>query len=266
MTETSYILRQGDDAARRLALLSEAKWPSTKTFFDRLPITPGMRCLDVGCGTGMVSLELAKRVAPAGSVMGIDTDRVVLQGAKDRAQLASLPAEFCRLDVIHDTLPTGFDLAYARFLLTHLQDPLETLKKIRSSLVSGGLIVIEDIDFDGHVCYPPSPTFDKYIALYKAVARHRSCDPLIGLRLVSLLEEAGYKDIEIDVATPTFHRGPGKMVAAITMEHIREAIVGAKLASDTEIDVLVADLTTLAQRPDSILSLARVFQVVGQAP
>ena len=261
---SSYILRQGMDASKRLTLLADAKWPSTQALFDRLPIKPGARCLDVGCGTGAVSLHLAKSVAPSGHVLGIDTDQILLESAQEKANQTALAAEFRKIDVTKDDLPVGFDFLYARFLLTHLQSPLSVLEKIYRSTVSGGVIVIEDIDFDGHVCYPASLAFDRYVELYKAVARHRGGDPLIGPRLPGLLKQVGCKNVEVEVVTPTFYRGENKLVAAITMEHIREAVVNAGLATDQEIDDIVDELTILAERPDSIISLARIFQVVGR--
>jgi SAM-dependent methyltransferase len=259
---TNYILRQGTDAYRRLTLLAEAKWPSTSALFERLPVRPGMKCMDVGSGTGAVSLALARIVAPTGRVVGVDTDTLLLDLAREKAAEEELPAEFLEIDVTKSELPRGFDLVYARFLLTHLRSPLQALEKMRRSTV-GGVIVVEDIDFDGHVCYPHCAAFDRYVELYKGAARSRGADPLIGPKLPGLLEAAGCTRVELEVVTPTFRRGEQKLVAAITMEHIREAVVGAGLASHGEVDDIVDELTAFARRSDTIISLARIFQAVG---
>ena len=63
---------------------------------------------------------------------------------------------------------------------------------------------------------------------------------------------------------PTYCQGPGKQIAPVTMEHIREAVVGAGLASDAEIDEVVAELAAFAGDPRTILSLPRIFQVWGK--
>lgn len=113
---TNYILRQGTDAYRRLTLLAEAKWPSTSALLERLPVRPGMKCMDVGSGTGAVSLALARIVAPTGRVVGVDTDTLLLDLAREKAAEEGLPAEFLEIDVTKSELPRGFDLVYARFL------------------------------------------------------------------------------------------------------------------------------------------------------
>src|SRR5215510_3163017 len=71
---TDYVLRGGDAGAERLRLLAQVVWPTTERLLDRAGVAPGMRCLDVGCGIGAVTVELARRVGPSGHVLGIDFD------------------------------------------------------------------------------------------------------------------------------------------------------------------------------------------------
>ncbi len=59
---------------------------------------------------------------------------------------------------------------------------------------------------------------------------------------------------------------PGKRIASVTMEHIREAVVGAGLASDEEISGIVAEINSFADDPQTILSLPKIFQVWGKKP
>jgi hypothetical protein len=71
-------------------------------------------------------------------------------------------------------------------------------------------------------------------------------------------------DVEFEVIQPTFRQGQGKQMAAVTMEHIREAVVGAGLASDDEITEVVAELNAFAENPRTLMSLPRIFQVWGK--
>lgn len=61
-----YVLRGGDQGAERLRLLAAVKWPTTKPLLERAGLGPGMRCLDVGCGIGAVTLRMAEAVLPTG--------------------------------------------------------------------------------------------------------------------------------------------------------------------------------------------------------
>ena len=63
---------------------------------------------------------------------------------------------------------------------------------------------------------------------------------------------------------PTFHAGPGKRLAAVTLEHIRESIVTAGLTTHAEVDALVRELNAFADDPRTLMSLPRIFQLCGR--
>ena len=66
-------------------------YSSTTTLFERLGIGDGMVCLDVGCGGGDVTLELARRVGPRGRVVGADIDETTLALARGKRTNSSSP-------------------------------------------------------------------------------------------------------------------------------------------------------------------------------
>src|SRR5262245_17454642 len=84
---------------------------------DRIGIHPGERVLDVGCGTGQTSLELARRVGPDGRVTGLDISAPMLGRARDRARAAGATnIAFVAADVqTHGFEPGGADVAFSRF-------------------------------------------------------------------------------------------------------------------------------------------------------
>src|SRR5207247_3418540 len=100
----------------------------------------------------------------------------------------------------------------------------------------------EDIQFTGHFSHPACAAFDRYVALYQDVVRRKGGDPNIGPRLLGMLLDAGLAEVDLEVIQPTYRQGPGKQIAAVTMEHIREAVVSAGLASDEEMNRVIADL------------------------
>jgi hypothetical protein len=102
--------------------------------------------------------------------------------------------------------------------------------------------------------------------LYQAVVRRNGGDATLGRRLHALFMESGLGQVRVDIAQPTFRQGEGKLLAQITMEGVREAVVGAGLASHEEVDSIVSELDQFARNPRTIMSIPRTFQVFGRKP
>ena len=263
--KSSYILQGGEEGAKRLRILAEATWPTTRTLLLRAGLGAGMRCLDVGCGSGEVTLELARLVGPRAEVIGVDADPSILEHARVAAEREGLlNVRFLLSDATELDALAGFDLVYSRFLLTHLRDPMAAVESMKRCLKPGGALVLEDIDFAGHFSDPPCPAFSRFVALYEALATRRGADPFIGPRLLGLLLRGGLTDVLEDVVLPTFRTGAGKLVALLTTLHIREATVEAGLGTAAELDELIEELERFTADQGTLLSLPRIFQVWGK--
>jgi SAM-dependent methyltransferase len=239
-------------------------WPPTRRLLRRIGVRPGMTCLDVGCGIGAVTRQLARMVGPDGHAVGIDRDERCVELARAVAARHQLPAAF-RVASVADLGDEGlYDLVYSRFLLTHLPHPAEVLQRLVRAARPGGRVVVEDIEFAAHICYPACPAFDRYLAIYRELVQRKGGDADIGPRLVQLLLDAGLEGVAVEVVQPTFREGAGKWMAAVTMEHIGEAAVEAGLALPGDVDTLIAELDRLARDPRTILSVPRIFQVWGR--
>jgi SAM-dependent methyltransferase len=156
-----------------------------------------------------------------------------------------------------------FDLIYARFLLSHLTDPAAVLSGFRDLLAAGGRLVVEDVEFTAHLCWPPRASLDRYVVWYRKAARRRGADADIGPKLPGLLKAAGFRDIEARVVQPAALTGPVKQMAALTLEAIAPALIAAEVARDEEIGADLADLAAAAADPDVFMSLPRVTQAWG---
>ena len=266
LQDATYVLRRGDEGARRLRLLARVKWPSTRALLRRAGLGPGMRCLDVGCGTGEVTLKMARIVRPDGQAVGMDADRAFVSHAQSEAGRLGVSALFRRGDALRELGKGQYDFVYARYLLTHLKEPSKALAGMVRACKPGAAIAVEDVDFPGHVCYPTCRAFDRYLEWYQAVVRNHGGDPAIGPRLHALLMDAGLQDVQVEISQPTFREGEGKLVARVTLDHIRDAVVAAGIASHKEIDSVLAGLDEFARDPRSIMSIARTFQVWGRTP
>jgi SAM-dependent methyltransferase len=259
-----YIIRGGVEGRERLRLLARVLWPTTISLLQRVGIWPGMACLDVGCGGGDVILELACAVGPTGRVLGIDIDATKLELARREAEARRLGnVEFRQSAIGESDCQPEFDLVYARFLLTHLSDAPAALLKMGQALRPGGCVVVEDIDFTGHFCYPDVPAFRSYVEVYTQAVRLAGGDPNIGPRLPGMLIDAGFASVEMNVVQPAGIEGEVKIVNPLTMENIADAALTAGLVLREEADRIIAELYEAARDSRVVMSMARVIQAWG---
>lgn len=105
----------------------------------RAAVTPGERILDIGCGCGQTSLQLAEKVGADGQVLGLDLSAVMLGRARERAERAGLSnLEFRNADAQTESLGGGFDLLFSRFGVMFFASPEEAFSNLRSALRPGG--------------------------------------------------------------------------------------------------------------------------------
>jgi SAM-dependent methyltransferase len=105
----------------------------------RLDLRPGQRVLDVGCGTGVTTEELARAVGPSGEVVGIDISGAMLTRARDRTDWSALArVEFVEADAQVADLGGGFEAVFSRFGVMFFDDPLAAFTNLRGALVPGG--------------------------------------------------------------------------------------------------------------------------------
>jgi SAM-dependent methyltransferase len=103
---------------------------------------PGERVIDIGCGCGDTSIEIARIVGTAGSVLGIDVSTPMLEAARARAALADCAhLVFRKADASEAELPANTDLLFSRFGVMFFSQPIQALNHLRGSLRAGGRCV-----------------------------------------------------------------------------------------------------------------------------
>jgi hypothetical protein len=127
--------------------------------------------------------------------------------------------------------------------------------------VPGGTIVIEDTDFAGSFCYPTCAAYEQYNELYQELVQRRGGDPNIGPKLPAMLRRAGMPEVELNVIQPTHIRGEGKLMAALTMSRISDALISEGLVSEDEVQQILTGLNHVAADCETVISLPRIFQV-----
>lgn len=267
MASPHYVIRGGVEGRERLRLLARVMRPATLDLFERVGIPPGANCLDVACGGGDVTCDLARLVGPQGRVLGIDLDEAKLELARREAEAGQVSNVAFQPHTVGSGQPIGdFDVAYCRFLLSHLRNPIDAVLEIRSALRPGGVLMLVDVDFSGYFWYPESRAQSRYYELYTEAVKRRGGDPNIGPRLPSLLKEAGFENIRINVVQPAGLEGDVKLITALTMENIAEALITDGVASAGEIQEVVTDLYEFARAEDSIGTIPRIVEAWGTRP
>jgi 2-polyprenyl-3-methyl-5-hydroxy-6-metoxy-1,4-benzoquinol methylase len=260
-----YAICGGSEGKERLKLISQVMLPTTSQLLKTAGISDGMKCLDVGCGGGYVTLLMAGLVGPQGKVVGTDSDAAILALAREDAEAGHFEnVEFRHTDASNCQGEAEYDLVYARFVLTHLSEPEKCLNAMLKASKLKGVIVIEDIDFAGSFCYPYCAAYQRYTELYQQVVHQRGGDPNIGPKLPGMLRRAGAEEVQVNVVQPTHIEGDGKLIASITMARISDSVVSDGVATEDEVEQVITELNNAAADSEFVMGLPRIFQTWGR--
>lgn len=156
----------------------------------------GHQVLDIGCGPGTITIDLARMVAP-GSVVGIDNEPAPLGPARADAQRHGISnVSFDVGEIYALSYPDGtFDVVHAHQILQHLAKPVAALREMRRVCKPGGLVAARDADFAAMTWYPPDARLDRWLDMYQRVARSNRAEPDAGRRLLCWARAAGFSGI-----------------------------------------------------------------------
>jgi SAM-dependent methyltransferase len=261
-----YTIAGGHAGKDRLDVLARVHGPHTTQLLDRVGVPEGARCLDVGCGGGHVSRELARRTGDDGSVVAIDMDSTVLERARADAAADGVANLEFRCGDATDIDGAPFDLAYARFLLCHVGNPADVLAAMVAALEPGGVVIVEDTDFTACVSYPPCVAYERWVALYRETVRRRGGNADIGPMLPSMLFDAGVQDVGVAMHQPCALDGDIKLMSPLTLERIGDSVVNEGVATADEVAAIGAELAEFCADPTTLLSTPRVVQSWGVTP
>ena len=167
----------------------------------------GMRVLDIGCGAGTTTSQLAQTVAP-GRVTGVDISAPMLAVARARAEAS---VDFIEADASTHSFVPEFDLVFSRFGVMFFADPVAAFSHIKTALRRGGKLAF--------VCWRAFEENDWAFAPYSAARDLLSPqDPPVpyapgpfafadGERLKSILEQSGFQRVRLERLDTVMHMG-----------------------------------------------------------
>ncbi|MEM8606051.1 MAG: methyltransferase domain-containing protein [Myxococcota bacterium] len=232
-------------------------------------LKPGMRLLDIGCGPGSITVDLARRVAP-GRVVGLDVVDTILQTANDNVERAGLTNVEIRhgsvygLDVEDDT----FDVAYAHQVLQHLTDPVAALVEMARVVRPGGLVAVRDVDYGTFAWHPPHPMLARWLELYHEVTSHNDAEADAGRYLLSWCLEAGLDDLTLSTSSWSYGDQPGRdfwgngWVARSTESAFARQAIEYGLSNERELREISEAWAWWRDRPDGYLAMLHTEALV----
>ena len=256
-----YVLATGDAAANRLRILHNVYGPGARELLMRAGIRAGMKVVDLGCGTGMVTQLLAELVGPGGEVVGVDYSAAQVEEAR-----TLLPTELSNVRFIQaSATDTGlqreaFDLVYCRFLLIHLPEPEAALREMRELLKPEGIIACEDGDLTSAGSEPASK-LQEFSNLFGALGPKWGVDYTLGRRLFHMVRAANFSQVEITLNQPVFARGENKSLLELSVAEAGPSFVKAGLLTNKQLTETLAEMRRLNDDQTVLALMPRMSQV-----
>jgi SAM-dependent methyltransferase len=298
------VLGTGRDELDRLALQHRLWSDAAHAAWRTAGLRTGHRVLDVGCGPGFASFDLAQLVGRSGLVVGVDESRSFIEHLKQQASARSLPqlhgqlgdvqnlaaalsklpsALFSRKppersedvapEPLADGFPSGtpggsFDLAYARWVLCFVPDPESVVRAVASFLAPGGRFVIHDyFAYRTMTMAPRRQSFDRVVAATIESWAEHGGDSDVCARLPRILENAGLRLEHLNVHQ-RIARGGDTMFAwpDTWWRNYAPKLVAMGLLSQEHCDELFRDLDEVARSTTDFIVCPPVYEIIGVKP
>ena len=187
------------------AVLRSHRWRTLENSAGHLldHLDAHQRVLDIGCGPGNLTVELAQRVSP-GEVVGIDvSESVVAEAQRDAPHTPNL--HFRVADTYDLPFDDGaFDVVHAHQVLQHLADPHAALGEMHRVLAPDGIVAVRDSDYSAFMWSPLDPLLDRWMELHHLASERNGVDADAGRHLLGWVRSAGFSGAEYSTSTWTF--------------------------------------------------------------
>ncbi|HEX8321078.1 methyltransferase domain-containing protein [Longimicrobium sp.] len=198
--ENEYLFGTHDDELRRLGFQHQVWIREAAAAWHRAGFGAGSHVLDLGCGPGYTTCDLALLVGQGGSVTGVDVSPRFVAHTRAQAAARGLGNVVAHVqDAESLELAAGeFDGVYSRWVLTYLRRPEEAIRGAARALKPGGRMVIHDYShYEGLQLVPEHPAFRRGIDIVIAQWRESGGDPAVGARLPAMMADAGLEVLSI---------------------------------------------------------------------
>lgn len=264
--ENAYILGTHQAELHRLGLQHQVWSSEARHGWGLAEFSAGQKILDLGCGPGFCTKELAYMVGSEGEVIGIDKSQDYINFLKQTTDLHSLNikaicSDFDNMNLADDSL----DGAYCRWALAWVPNPEEVIEKVAKALVPGGAFVVQEYyDWSTLQTEPSFPNLDKSIAAALHSFKSSDGEIDIGRNIPELFYNQGLEVINIrpltKMATPE----------SMTWQWPRSffniyfpSLVEMGLLDKTVCEEGLAEMEELANLPEATIFCPAMIEVIG---
>ncbi|OCH87947.1 UbiE/COQ5 family methyltransferase [Obba rivulosa] len=230
------------------AVLHTYKWRTAENSVAYLlpHIQPHMHILDVGCGPGTISIDLATRV-PHGRVVGVDyTPEPLANGRALAAERGVTNIDFAVGNALALDFPDNtFDLVCVHQVLVHSSDPVQALREMRRVAKPGGIVAAKEGDVQVMVWHPENEGLQVWRDVTMKIARSRGVEMNAGRRVLSWALQAGFPRESIVCSasaycfsTPEEREYWGGTMGERTYGSLRKAAIGGGHATEEELKAI----------------------------
>jgi ubiquinone/menaquinone biosynthesis C-methylase UbiE len=227
---------------------------------EQCRLSPGASALDVGCGTGLETVRLAKLVAPSGRVVGIDASEKFLNEARRRAAGLGLPIDYRQGDAQQLPFPEKiFDVARAERLFPYLADPERAFSELVRVTKPGGAVAIIEPDFETVTINLGDRNLVRKVFHFDC--DHNTKHGWIGRELPRLFKTRGLFDIAVEAGVVIFEP---KSFSSYFLE-IGRAAREQQVITIGELEKWQQDIQRLLSR-DELFCTISYYMTVGRVP
>ncbi len=262
-----YILGTNQTELERLEFQHGVWKEITDSFLDKINIQKGWKCLDVGSGPGFVSMDLRNIVGESGEITVVEPSEFYMNYFKEQCEKNN----FRNIKFIDKNLEDTeladdqYDLVYLRWVIDFVREPEKFLLKLLKALKKGGVIAIQDYNYEGIGLYPKGGAFDNIADYIRAYYRAGGGDPYFISKIPPLFKK---NNIRLEEYTPVGLAGDTQ---SPVFEWVRKFIKGhlnvlaeMKIISGTEKTQLEKDWDEHENNPDTVIFSPVVVNVYGR--
>lgn len=262
-----YALGTNEAEVVRLGVQHKLWSAAAFAIWERAGFRAGQTVLDLGCGPGYTSFDLAGLVNPGGRVVAVDESPRFIEELLRRQRSAGDTTIDARVgDVQSLDLPKdSFDAAYQRWVLCFVKDPEAVIRGVAAALKPGGVFAIQDyVHYEGIVLAPLSRPFRRFIEVVADAWRSHGGDTEIAQRLPALLARHGLRTVEI----APLHRVARPQSQLWTWPSVFVDIYSRKLVEEgrltpTERDALIEDWEAHGNDPSAFFVSPPMVDIIA---
>jgi ubiquinone/menaquinone biosynthesis C-methylase UbiE len=249
----------------RLHTQGDAMAPDAAIMLDRIGVSEGWRCLDLGCGPRGITPLLSARVGTSGRVVGLDADASFLDHAR---RTAPANVDFVQSNAYGSGLPGGsFDLVHLRFVASTAGDPQALLREAIRLARPGGVVALQEPDMTTLNCDPPHPAWDQLRAALIGAFAVVGSDISLGRKLYTVARTAGLANVQyLTFLVAVRLIDPMVDYLPATVESLRRTIVTQHVMTEKALDEALAACRAHLRDPGTVFTTYTVAQVWGRTP